>query len=82
VEFALDADDLRYFNNDGRSVLEPGKFAIWMGGDSSATLGGEFELTGEVATEQSTPAVARAPKNDESAESSLPKQPVRVDSGT
>lgn len=83
VEFALDADDLRYFNNEGRSVLEPGKFAVWVGGDSTAALGGEFELTGDVASQPATPAVARVPKGaDESTEPPLPKQPVRTDSGT
>jgi beta-glucosidase len=82
VEFALDADDLRYFDNEGRSVLEPGRFAVWIGGDSTATLGGEFELTGDVASQPATPAVARAPKSDESTEPPLPKQPVRADSGT
>lgn len=83
VEFALDADDLRYFNNEGRSVLEPGKFAVWIGGDSTTTLGGEFELTGESVSEPSTPAVVRVPKQGESAtEQTMPKQPVRADSGT
>jgi beta-glucosidase len=82
VEFALDADDLRYFNNEGQSVLEPGKFAVWIGGDSTATLGGEFELTDEAASEPSTPAVVRVPKQGESTEQTMPKEPVRVDSGT
>lgn len=82
VEFALDADDLRYFNNEGQSVLEPGKFAVWVGGDSTATLGGEFELTDEAASEPSTPAVVRVPKQGESTEQTMPKEPVRVDSGT
>jgi beta-glucosidase len=83
VEFALDADDLRYFNNEGSSVLEPGKFAVWIGGDSTTTLGGEFELTGESVSEPSTPAVVRVPKQGESStEQTMPKQPVRVDSGT
>jgi beta-glucosidase len=84
VEFRLDADDLRYFNNDGQSVLEPGKFAVWVGGDSTATLGGEFELTGEVSKEQqATPPVARAPKSGDAKPSKpMPKQPVGVGSGT
>lgn len=82
VEFALDADDLRYFNNEGRSVLEPGKFAVWVGGDSTATLGGEFELLAEASTEQAAPAVARTPKEFQSQETTMPKQPVRIDNGT
>ncbi len=83
VEFALDADDLLYFNNDGQSVLEPGKFAVWIGGDATARLGGEFELTGDVASQPATPAVARVPKSgEESTEPAMPKQPVRAGSGT
>ncbi|BBO33089.1 beta-glucosidase BglX [Lacipirellula parvula] len=77
VEFALTADDLRYFDNQGKSVLEPGKFAVWVGGDSTAALGGEFELTtASDPSSQSAPAVARAPKVETT------KQPVRADSGT
>ena len=82
VEFALDADDLRYFNNEGQSVLEAGKFAVWIGSDSTATLGGEFQLTDEAASVPSTPPVVRLPKQGESTERTMPKQPVQVDSGT
>ncbi len=64
VEFAITANDLRYFDNEGRQVLEPGKFAVWIGGDSTATLGGEFELTGDGSAEQRPAAVARAPEED------------------
>lgn len=77
VEFALTADDLRYFDNQGQSILEPGKFAVWIGGDSTATLGGEFELTAAGdQSPRSVPAVARVPKSEST------KQPVRTDSGT
>jgi beta-glucosidase len=84
VEFTLDADDLRYFNNDGQSVLEPGKFAVWIGGDSTATLGGEFELASAASKEQpARPPVARVPKGDDAEPSKpMPKQPVGVGSGT
>jgi len=44
VEFALDADDLAYFDAKGERVLKPGRFALWVGGDSTAELGAEFEL--------------------------------------
>jgi beta-glucosidase len=46
VEFALTADQLAYLDADGHPVLEPGQFSIWVGGDSSAELHQEFELTG------------------------------------
>lgn len=72
VEFALDADDLRFINNNGESVLEPGRFAVWIGGDSTATLGGEFELSGAPSPRQTPPAVARAAKRDEASEQTGP----------
>ena len=68
IEFAIDADDLLFFNNDGERVLEPGRFAVWIGGDSTATLGGQFELMGGPSARQTPPAVARTAKQDESSE--------------
>jgi beta-glucosidase len=44
VEFALAADDLAFYNNQEERVLEPGKFEVYVGGDSLAPLAGEFEL--------------------------------------
>jgi beta-glucosidase len=46
VEFALTADQLAYLDADGRKQLEPGRFSIWVGGGSNASLHKEFELTG------------------------------------
>ncbi|MGL4511649.1 MAG: glycoside hydrolase family 3 N-terminal domain-containing protein [Lacipirellulaceae bacterium] len=44
VEFALSTDQLAYFDNNARRVLEPGKFRVGIGGSASAPLGGEFVL--------------------------------------
>jgi beta-glucosidase len=68
VEFAIDAEDLRFFNNDGESVLEPGRFAVWIGGDSTATLGGEFDLTGGPSPRPTPAAVAHTAQQSESSE--------------
>lgn len=45
VEFDLDHDSLSFAGRDQRPTLEPGKFQIWVGGDSTAELSREFELT-------------------------------------
>lgn len=44
LEFELPTSALAFFDRQGRPVLEPGSFGVWVGGDSTATLGGEFEL--------------------------------------
>jgi beta-glucosidase len=44
VKFTLNAPDLAYLSAQGEPVLDPGRFAVWVGGDSSTELGGEFEL--------------------------------------
>jgi beta-glucosidase len=44
IEFAIDTDDLAYFNNDDERVLEPGKFEFYVGGNSVAPLVGEVEV--------------------------------------
>jgi beta-glucosidase len=44
IEFALPADSLAFYNNEEKSVLEPGKFQVFVGGSSLAPLGGEFEV--------------------------------------
>lgn len=46
LEFALDAEDLAYFDNHGRKVLEPGEFRLGVGGDSTAPLSASFQLKG------------------------------------
>jgi beta-glucosidase len=44
ITFNVPAKDLGFFNEDGRFIIEPGKFHVWVGGSSEATLRGEFEL--------------------------------------
>jgi beta-glucosidase len=44
VEFALSRDSLAYFDNRERLVIEPGKFELYIGGDSLAPLVGQFEI--------------------------------------
>jgi beta-glucosidase len=44
ITFSVPAKDLGFFNEEGRYIVEPGKFHVWIGGSSAATLRGEFEL--------------------------------------
>jgi len=44
VEFSLPTEALKFYNRQRGWVLEPGQFQVWVGGDSNATLGGEFQL--------------------------------------
>jgi beta-glucosidase len=44
VTFNVPAKELGFFNEEGRFIIEPGKFHVWVGGSSEATLRGEFEL--------------------------------------
>jgi beta-glucosidase len=44
IEFALTTDDLKFYDNEERQLLEPGKFELYVGGSSLAPLAGEFEL--------------------------------------
>lgn len=45
VEFMLDHSALSFSGRDHQPTVEPGKFQIWVGGDSTAQLSAEFELT-------------------------------------
>jgi beta-glucosidase len=60
VKFTLNAPDLAYLNAQGEAVLDPGRFAVWIGGDSSAELGGEFELLRTDADHHDAPSIARS----------------------
>lgn len=44
VRFTLRASDLAYHDDDGNAVIEPGKFAVFVGGSSAADLEGAFTL--------------------------------------
>lgn len=44
VHFRLNSDTLGFYGADERFVTEPGRFKIYVGGDSRASLEAEFEL--------------------------------------
>jgi beta-glucosidase len=44
ITFTLGPKELCFLDENGQPVLEPGKFQVWVGGDSNAALGTEFEL--------------------------------------
>ncbi|UII32289.1 beta-glucosidase BglX [Fulvivirga ulvae] len=44
IRFTLDHSSLGFYNNDGRYVVEPGDFKVFVGGDSNATLSADFSL--------------------------------------
>lgn len=47
VEFTLGPDELKYWNAASRSwIVESAEFDVWVGGDSTASLGANFRVTG------------------------------------
>ena len=44
VRFTLNASDLAYHDDEGRPVIEPGNFQMFVGGSSEAKLAGGFEI--------------------------------------
>lgn len=44
VTFALTSRELEFVGRDMKSVVEPGRFRVWVGGSSRAELSTEFEL--------------------------------------
>ena len=45
-ELTLAPEDLAFFGADLQPTLEPGKFQLWVGGSSAASLGAELTLLG------------------------------------
>jgi len=45
VSFTLGPAELSFYDRSGKLVVEPGKFKVWIGGDSQATLEGQFSVT-------------------------------------
>lgn len=45
VTLRVPAAELGFTTEDGRRLIEPGRFRIWIGGDSQATLEGSFDVT-------------------------------------
>ncbi len=44
VDFDLPASNLGFHTNEGKYIVEPGKFNLWIGGSSEAELMTEFEI--------------------------------------
>jgi beta-glucosidase len=44
VKFVIPAAEFSFYGMDEKSVLEPGKFDVWIGPNSDSGLGGSFEL--------------------------------------
>ncbi len=44
VDFKIAVSELGFFDNNGQYRVEPGTFKLWIGADSEATLGAEFEV--------------------------------------
>ncbi|HWH71544.1 MAG TPA: glycoside hydrolase family 3 C-terminal domain-containing protein, partial [Candidatus Sulfotelmatobacter sp.] len=45
IRFRLGRKELSYLDDNGHEVLEPGRFQVWVGGDSNTDLGVDFEIT-------------------------------------
>ncbi len=45
VDFTLGFDELSYYNLDMERVIEPTEYQVWIGGDSEASQGAQFEVT-------------------------------------
>jgi beta-glucosidase len=83
VEFALHSEQLHYLDVDGKPMLEPGRFALGVGGDSTVELSEEFEVASEEAgSTQQPPAVARVPATEEIRRNGKSAEPARTDSGS
>jgi beta-glucosidase len=44
VTFTLSAKDLSFFDADGNTIFEPGKFSVFVGGNSRDVLEAKFEV--------------------------------------
>jgi beta-glucosidase len=47
VKFTISKPELGYYDRNGRWLVEPGEFQIWLAKDSSAGKPAEFELVGK-----------------------------------
>jgi len=45
ILFRLGPQEVSYLDDNGHEVLEPGRFQVWVGGDSNTDLGADFEIT-------------------------------------
>lgn len=53
LEFAISADDLAYYDNTAKLIVEPGKFRLGVGGNSEVELAESFELIEATSPRQS-----------------------------
>jgi beta-glucosidase len=44
ITFPLGFDELAFFDNTGRELVEPSDYTVWVGGDSNALLSARFNL--------------------------------------
>ncbi len=44
IEFILDKEKLGFYDNEGKFIVEPGEFEVFVGGDSKNTLNSKFML--------------------------------------
>jgi beta-glucosidase len=44
VRFTLHTDQLAFYNRKMEQVTEPGRFHVWIGGSSEASLWSEFDI--------------------------------------
>jgi beta-glucosidase len=44
VSFALGFNELSFFDNTGKQVIEPTQYTVWIGGDSLASNAAEFSI--------------------------------------
>jgi beta-glucosidase len=44
VSFDLGFNELSYFDNEGRSIIEPTRDTVWIGGSSTATASAQFQI--------------------------------------
>ncbi len=47
IRFSLGPKELSYLDDKGNEVVEPGRFQVWVGGDSNAGLAAKFEITAD-----------------------------------
>lgn len=45
ISFRLGFDELSFFTNDGKAVMEPSEYTVWIGGSSTATDHANFTVT-------------------------------------
>lgn len=44
VNFALGFAELSFFDNNGRQMIEPSDYTVWIGGDSNASEAAHFKI--------------------------------------